>query len=64
MSRPVSVAVAGLGTVGAGVVNVLRANADIIAARAGRPIAARREAGLRPIGLRPHTSEAWIVRIS
>ena len=38
MSRPVCVAVAGLGTVGAGVVNLLRANADIIAARAGRPI--------------------------
>jgi homoserine dehydrogenase len=37
MSRPVSVAVAGLGTVGAGVVNVLRANAEIIAARAGPP---------------------------
>ncbi len=39
MSRPISVAIAGLGTVGAGVVNLLRANADIIAARAGRPIA-------------------------
>ena len=39
MSRPLSVAVAGLGTVGAGVVRVLRENADIISARAGRPIA-------------------------
>ena len=38
MNRPLAIAVAGLGTVGAGVVNVLRANADIIAARAGRPI--------------------------
>jgi homoserine dehydrogenase len=33
------VGVAGLGTVGAGVVALLRANADLIAARAGRPIA-------------------------
>ncbi|MSP03971.1 MAG: homoserine dehydrogenase [Acetobacteraceae bacterium] len=39
MSRPLSVAVAGLGTVGGGVVKLLRTNADIIAARAGRPIA-------------------------
>ncbi len=39
MSRPLSVAVAGLGTVGGGVLKLLRANADIIAARAGRPIA-------------------------
>ncbi|MBN8889606.1 MAG: homoserine dehydrogenase [Rhodospirillales bacterium 70-18] len=39
MTRPLSVAVAGLGTVGAGVLTMLRANADIIAARAGRPIA-------------------------
>jgi homoserine dehydrogenase len=37
--RPLSVALAGLGTVGAGVLTLLRANADIIAARAGRPIA-------------------------
>ena len=38
MTRPLSVAVAGLGTVGAGVLKVLRENADLIAARAGRPI--------------------------
>jgi homoserine dehydrogenase len=37
--RPLSVALAGLGTVGAGVLTLLRANADIVAARAGRPIA-------------------------
>jgi homoserine dehydrogenase len=37
--RPLTVAVAGLGTVGAGVLTLLRQNADIIAARAGRPIA-------------------------
>jgi homoserine dehydrogenase len=39
VTRPLSVAVAGLGTVGAGVLTLLRQNADIIAARAGRPIA-------------------------
>jgi homoserine dehydrogenase len=39
MSRPLSVALAGLGTVGAGVLRLLRENADLIAARAGRDIA-------------------------
>jgi homoserine dehydrogenase len=39
MTRPLSVAVAGLGTVGAGVLTLLRQNAELIAARAGRPIA-------------------------
>jgi len=39
MTRPLAVAVAGLGTVGAGVLSVLRTNAELIAARAGRPIA-------------------------
>lgn len=39
MSRPLSVGVAGLGTVGAGVLTLLRDNADVVAARAGRPIA-------------------------
>jgi homoserine dehydrogenase len=39
MSRPLSVAVAGLGTVGTGVLKLLRENAEVIAARAGRPIA-------------------------
>ncbi len=38
MIKPLSIAVAGLGTVGAGVLKVLPDNADIIAARAGRPI--------------------------
>src|ERR1700734_1943049 len=37
--HPLSVAVAGLGTVGGGVLKLLRDNADIVAARAGRPIA-------------------------
>src|SRR5579862_3982301 len=39
MTHPLSVAVAGLGTVGTGVLTLLRANADIVAAHAGRPIA-------------------------
>ncbi len=39
MTRPLSVAVAGLGTVGGGVLAMLRQNADLITARAGRPIA-------------------------
>ena len=38
MSKPLSIAVAGLGTVGAGLLKLLAANADIVAARAGRPI--------------------------
>jgi homoserine dehydrogenase len=39
MTRPLSVALAGLGTVGGGVLKLLRDNADIVSARAGRPIA-------------------------
>jgi homoserine dehydrogenase len=39
MSRPLSVGVVGLGTVGGGVLKMLRQNADIVTARAGRPIA-------------------------
>ncbi|MBI0538483.1 homoserine dehydrogenase [Roseomonas sp. KE2513] len=39
MTRPLAVAVAGLGTVGAGVLGLLRQNAEIVAARAGRRIA-------------------------
>ncbi|WP_428485998.1 homoserine dehydrogenase [Rhodopila sp.] len=39
MTRPLSVALAGLGTVGGGVLKLLRDNADVVAARAGRPIA-------------------------
>lgn len=35
---PLRVGLAGLGTVGAGTLSLLRANADLIAARAGRPI--------------------------
>jgi homoserine dehydrogenase len=39
MTAPLRVGIAGLGTVGAGVARLLAANADVIAARAGRPIA-------------------------
>ncbi|MEM9086824.1 MAG: homoserine dehydrogenase [Pseudomonadota bacterium] len=35
---PLSIAIAGLGTVGAGVIRLLDTNRDLIAARAGRPI--------------------------
>ena len=60
MTRPLTVGLAGLGTVGAGTLALLRANADLIAARAGRPVvvsavAARdrhRDRGLSVEGLR------------
>jgi homoserine dehydrogenase len=38
MTRPLRVGVAGLGTVGAGAVRLLRENAAVVAARAGRPV--------------------------
>ncbi|MGH7153404.1 MAG: homoserine dehydrogenase, partial [Acetobacteraceae bacterium] len=37
--KPLAVGLAGLGTVGAGVLKLLRENAEIVAARAGQPIA-------------------------
>jgi len=60
MTRPLSVGLAGLGTVGAGVLTLLRDNADLIAARAGRPIAVTavsardraRDRGISTTGLR------------
>jgi homoserine dehydrogenase len=39
MTRPLCVGLAGLGTVGSGVLALLRQNADVVAARAGRPVA-------------------------
>lgn len=39
MTRPLAVGIAGLGTVGGGVLALLRQNAQVIAARAGRPLA-------------------------
>jgi homoserine dehydrogenase len=38
LKRPLAVGVAGLGTVGLGVLRLLRENADLVAARAGRPV--------------------------
>ena len=38
MSAPLRIALAGLGTVGAGVIRLLEANGDVIAARAGRAL--------------------------
>ncbi len=38
MTKPLSIAVAGLGTVGAGVLKLLSENAEVVAARAGRPL--------------------------
>jgi len=62
MSRPLAVGLAGLGTVGAGVLRLLRDNADVVEARAGRPVAitavsARdrsRDRGVSIAGLRWH----------
>lgn len=38
MTKPLRIAIAGLGTVGAGVVKILQTHGSLIAARAGRPI--------------------------
>jgi homoserine dehydrogenase len=38
MSEPLRIALAGLGTVGAGVIRLIEANASLIARRAGRPV--------------------------
>src|SRR5690606_14889553 len=38
MAEPLRIALAGLGTVGAGVIRLIDANADLVARRAGRPI--------------------------
>ena len=62
MPRPLSVGVAGLGTVGAGLLRLLRDNADVVTARAGRPVvvtavSARdrgRDRGVPLAGLRWH----------
>jgi homoserine dehydrogenase len=62
MKEPLKLGVAGLGTVGAGVLTLLRANAAVIAARAGRPIEVvavsardrKRDRGLALSGLNWH----------
>ncbi len=58
--RPLTLGVAGLGTVGAGVLKLLADNADVVAARAGRPVAVvavsardrARDRGVNTAGLR------------
>ncbi len=60
MTKPLSVGIAGLGTVGAGVLRVLRDNAALVSARAGRPVAVvavsardrKRDRGVPTSGLR------------
>ncbi|WP_394270951.1 homoserine dehydrogenase [Qipengyuania sp.] len=56
MSHPLRVAIAGLGTVGTGVVRLIETNRDMIAARAGRPVeivavTARDRSRQRPVDL-------------
>jgi homoserine dehydrogenase len=61
MSDPLRIAIAGLGTVGAGVVRILQTHGPLIAARAGRPIeiaaiSARSRSRDRGVDLAPY---AW-----
>lgn len=60
MSSPLKIAIAGLGTVGAEVVRILARDADLLAARAGRPlvvtdISARDRGRDRGVDLSPYT---------
>ena len=72
MTHPLAVAVAGLGTVGAGVLTVLRDNAELIAARAGRPIVVTavgardrgRDRGVPVSGLRWYDDPVALARAS
>ena len=62
MAEPLKIALAGLGTVGAGVIRLVEANADLIARRAGRPIritaiSARDRTKRRGVDLSPY---AWV----
>jgi len=61
MSQPLNIALAGLGTVGAGVIRLIETNAALIARRAGRPIrvvavSARERGKDRGVDLAPY---AW-----
>ncbi|MBP1804661.1 homoserine dehydrogenase [Rubellimicrobium aerolatum] len=63
MTAPLRIGIAGLGTVGAGVLRILQAQGDLIAARAGRPIeavavSARDRAKDRGVPLDAHAWEA------
>jgi homoserine dehydrogenase len=62
MTRPLVIGIAGLGTVGGGVLRLLRDNAELVAARAGRPIivgavSARNRARDRGVDL---TQTRWV----
>ena len=62
MSEPLRIALAGLGTVGTGVIRLIETNREMIAARAGRPIAitavsARERDKDRGVDLSPY---AWV----
>ena len=62
MAEPLKIALAGLGTVGAGVIRLIEANAELIARRAGRPIritavSARDRTKKRGVDLSPY---AWV----
>ena len=62
MAEPLKIALAGLGTVGAGVIRLVEANAALIARRAGRPIqitavSARDRTKARGVDLSPY---AWV----
>ena len=61
MSEPLKIALAGLGTVGVGVIRLIETNAELIARRAGRPlqvvaVSARDRARDRGVDLSPY---AW-----
>ena len=70
MTRPLSVGLAGLGTVGTGVLKLLRDNAEIIAARAGRLIVVtavsardhKRDRGVPLTGLRWYDDAAGLAQ--
>ncbi len=54
MVAPLRIALAGLGTVGAGVIRLVEANADLIARRAGRPIV------VTVVGARDRNKDRWV----
>jgi homoserine dehydrogenase len=68
MTRPLSVGIAGLGTVGGGVLRLLRDNAELVASHAGRPIAVTavsardrtRDRGVKLDGLRWYDDPAGL----
>ena len=57
MSEPLKIAIAGLGTVGAGLITLLNANADAITARCGR------ELRITAVSARDRTKDRGIVSV-